>query len=121
MGILYCFIFLKIKRLLANLLKTSSEVILTLLKFIKKKFAVGLFVSILQENKVVTNKPAANFFLMNFDKTKISSDEAFDKLANERLILRKMFQYKIRNSLRFTIGNNKENEHFIKTINNILK
>ena len=77
--------------------------------------------SILEEIKITTNKPSANFFLMNFDNTKINSNEAFDKLANERLILRKMSQYKIPNSLRFTIGNNNENEHFIKTINNILK
>ena len=76
---------------------------------------------VLEKNNVVINKPSANFFLMNFDKTKISSDEAFDKLANERLILRKMSQYKIPNCLRLTIGNNQENEHFIKTINNILK
>jgi len=58
---------------------------------------------------------------MNFDNTKINSNEAFEKLANERLILRKLSQYKIPNSLRFTIGNKNENEHFIKTINNILK
>jgi len=77
--------------------------------------------SILEENKIITNKPSANFFLMNFDNTKINSDEVFDKLANERLILRKMSQYKMPNSLRFTIGNKNANEHFIKTINNILK
>jgi len=75
----------------------------------------------LEKNKIITNKPSANFFLMNFDKTKINSDEVFDKLANEGLILRKMSQYKIPNSLRLTIGNNNENEYFIKTINNILK
>jgi len=77
--------------------------------------------SILEENKIVANKPTANFFLMNFDKTKISSDEAFEKLAKERLILRKMAQYKIPNSLRLTIGNEKANEHFIQTIRSILK
>ena len=77
--------------------------------------------SILEEIKIITNKPSANFFLMNFDNTKINSNEAFEKLANERLILRKLSQYKIPNSLRFTIGNKNENEHFIKTINNILK
>ncbi len=56
---------------------------------------------------------------MNLDNAKIKSDEAFEKLANNRLILRKMLQYKIPNSLRFTIGNNKENEYFIKTIRSI--
>tara|TARA_X000001036_G_C20601850_1_gene775265 strand:- start:299 stop:1378 length:1080 start_codon:yes stop_codon:yes gene_type:complete len=77
--------------------------------------------SILKKNKIISNKPAANFFLMNFDKTKINSDIAFKKLANKRLILRKMEQYKIPNSLRLTIGNKKANELFIKTIESILK
>ena len=77
--------------------------------------------SILEENKILSNEPTANFFLINFDKTKISSNEAFQELAKERLILRKMEQYKISNSLRLTIGNEKANEHFIKTIRNILK
>ena len=57
---------------------------------------------------------------MNFDKTKINSDEAFFKLANKRLILRKMSQYKIPNSLRLTIGNAEANEHFIQSIEDIL-
>lgn len=77
--------------------------------------------SILEENKIIANKPTANFFLMNFDKTKINADEAFEKLAKERLILRKMEQYNITNSLRLTIGNEKANEHFIKTIKEICK
>jgi len=77
--------------------------------------------SVLEKNKIVTNKPSTNFFLMNFDKTKISSDEAFKKLAQEGLILRKMTQYKISNSLRLTIGNESANKHFIKTIEGILK
>jgi len=77
--------------------------------------------SILEENKIAANKPAANFFLMNFDKTKINSEMAYEQLAKERLILRKMVQYKISNSLRLTIGNTKANEHFIKTIRSILK
>jgi histidinol-phosphate aminotransferase len=75
----------------------------------------------LEKNKIITNKPTANFFLMNFDKTKINSDEAFEKLVNKRLILRKMEQYKIPNSLRLTVGNKQANEHFIQSIENILK
>jgi len=75
----------------------------------------------LKENKIVANNPTANFFLMNFDKTKINSDEAFEKLAKKRLILRKMDQYKISNSLRLTIGNEEENQYFIKTIKEIFK
>ena len=77
--------------------------------------------SILKDYNIKTNEPAVNFFLMNFDQTKINSDEAFEKLATDKLILRKMTQYKISNSLRLTIGNREANEHFIKSIGGILK
>ena len=77
--------------------------------------------SILKEYKIRTNEPTANFFLMNFDETKINSDEAFEKLASKRLILRKMTQYKIPNALRLTIGNEHANEHFIQSVGSIFK
>jgi len=77
--------------------------------------------SILKEYKIRTNEPTANFFLMNFDETKINSDEAFEKLATKRLILRKMTQYKIPNTLRLTIGNIEANEYFIQSIGSIFK
>ena len=77
--------------------------------------------SILKRYKIRTNEPTANFFLMNFDETKINSDEAFEKLANGSLLLRKMEQYKIPNALRLTIGNKKSNELFIECIRNIFK
>jgi len=77
--------------------------------------------SVLKKNNVEVNKPTANFFLINFNKTKINSNEVFNKLASKGLILRKMSQYKIPNSLRLTIGNKKANEHFIKSIESILK
>ena len=77
--------------------------------------------SVLKKFNIKTNEPTANFFLMNFDETKISSDEAFEKLAEKKLILRKMNQYKISNSLRLTIGNKEVNEHFIKSVGDIFK
>ena len=46
-AILYCVIFLKIRRLLANFSKASSELTSVSPKFIKKKFAEGPFVLIL--------------------------------------------------------------------------
>ena len=49
------------------------------------------------------------------------SEQVFEKLANNRFIVRKMEQYKISNSLRLTIGNEKINKSFIKTIGSILK
>ena len=77
--------------------------------------------SVLKELNIKTNEPTTNFFLMNFEKTKINSDEVFEKLAVEKLILRKMTQYKIPNTLRLTIGNKQVNEHFIKSVGSIFK
>ncbi len=77
--------------------------------------------SVLKEHNVKTNEPAVNFFLMNFDGAKINSDQAFEKLAADKLIVRKMTQYKISNSLRLTIGNKEANENFIKSMGSILK
>ena len=77
--------------------------------------------SVLKECKIKTNKPTANFFLMNFAGTQIDSDEVFEKLANKRLILRKMTQYKIPSALRVTIGNKEANEHFIQSVGSIFK
>ena len=77
--------------------------------------------SVLKECNIQTNEPTTNFFLMNFDETKINSDEAFEKLANDRLLLRKMMQYKIPNALRLTIGDKKSNELFVECIRSIFK
>ena len=77
--------------------------------------------SILQEYKIKTNQPSTNFFLMNFDDIKVSSEEVFEKLGNRGIILRDMKQYKLANTLRLTIGDKKANEYFIKLITKILK
>ena len=77
--------------------------------------------TVLKGLNIKTNETTANFFLMNFNKKKISSDKVFNKLANKKIILRKMNQYKISNSLRLTIGNKKDNEHFIKSIRSIFE
>jgi len=77
--------------------------------------------SVLKECNIQTNEPTTNFFLMNFDETKINSDEAFEKLANDRLLLRKMTQYKIPNALRLTIGDKESNELFVECIRSIFK
>jgi len=77
--------------------------------------------SVLKEFNIKTNEPTANFFLMNFDENKINSDEVFEKLADKKIILRKLTQYKIPNSLRLTIGNTEANEHFVKSLGSILK
>ena len=77
--------------------------------------------SVLKEHNIKTNQPTANFFLMNFNEVKINSDEAFEKLANHRLIVRKMTQYRIDETLRLTIGNKEANEHFIRSIGSVFK
>ena len=77
--------------------------------------------SMLKEYNIKTNEPTVNFFLMNFDETKINSEEVFEKLVADKLIVRKMTQYKIPNSLRLTIGNKEANENFIKSMGSILK
>ena len=77
--------------------------------------------SVLKKYNIKTNEPTANFFLINFDGTKINSNKAFKQLANKRLILRKMIQYKIPNALRLTVGNKKANEIFIKSLRSLFE
>jgi len=77
--------------------------------------------SVLKNFNIKTNEPTANFFLMHFNETKTNSEKAFKKLAAEKIILRKMTQYKISNALRLTIGDKEANEHFIKSLGRILK
>jgi len=77
--------------------------------------------SVLKEYNIQSNEPSANFFLMNFDEVNVNSDRAFEKLANNRLILRKMTQYKMPSALRITIGNEEANKHFIKSLESVFK
>ena len=77
--------------------------------------------SVLKEYNIKSNEPGTNFFLMNFDEMKIDSDKAFEKLANKRLILRKMTQYKMPSALRVTIGDKEANEHFIQSLGSVFK
>ena len=69
---------------------------------------------------IETNTSYANFLLVNFDKIRISSKKIFLKLAKSGILVRKMDIYKIKNSLRITIGNNSENKKFIKIIRKII-
>ena len=67
-----------------------------------------------------TNFSYGNFLLVNFDKIKGNSKKIFLKLAENGILVRKMDVYKIKNSLRITIGNNFENKKFIKTLRKII-
>ena len=69
---------------------------------------------------IETNFSYGNFLLVNFDKIRKNSKKIFLKLAKSGILVRKMEVYKIKNSLRITIGNNSENKKFIKIIRRII-
>ena len=69
---------------------------------------------------IETNSSYGNFLLINFNKIRRNSKKIFLKLAKSGILVRKMDVYKIKNSLRITIGNNSENKKFIKIIRKII-
>tara|TARA_B100000886_G_C20382222_1_gene474423 strand:+ start:248 stop:1330 length:1083 start_codon:yes stop_codon:yes gene_type:complete len=79
-----------------------------------------IFFQTFKKLNIQTNFGHANFMLINFDKVKKSSKQIFLKLANSGILVRKMDVYKIKNSLRVTIGNSKENKKFISEIKRVL-
>ena len=74
-----------------------------------------------KKNKIISNKPSANFFLLRFNNQKFSANYFFKKLIKKGIILRPMNTYGIPNGLRITIGDKKSNITFIKEIKKILK
>ena len=77
-----------------------------------------IFYKKLLEKKFKINMPCANFFLMNCDNLKFNSDEVFNIFLKHNILLRKMIAYGIKNSLRVSIGNDKENKKFLKILEN---
>ena len=69
---------------------------------------------------IETNKSFTNFLLINFDKVKKSSSKIFKLLANAGILVRKMDNYGIKNSLRVTIGKNDENKRFILKLKKVI-
>ena len=69
---------------------------------------------------IETNSSYGNFLLVNFNRIKVNSKKIFLKLAKSGILVRKMDVYKIKNSLRITIGNDTENKKFIKIIRKII-
>ena len=67
-----------------------------------------------------TNKTSVNFSLINFDKVKKTSKQVFYALAKAGILLRQMDVYSIKNSLRVTVGNTKENLKLIIELKKIL-
>ena len=74
---------------------------------------------VLYEIGVATNRTNVNFFLLNFDFVNQSASKVFNKLANSGILVRQMDVYGIKNSLRVTIGNSKENKIFIIVLRKI--
>ena len=73
----------------------------------------------LDEIGITTNRTNVNFFLLNFDYVNITANKVFNKLANSGILVRQMDVYGIKNSLRVTIGNSKENKKFISVLRKI--
>jgi len=79
-----------------------------------------IFYNTFKKLGIETNFSYANFLLINFDKIKKNSKNIFLKLAKSGIIVRAMDVYKIKNSLRVTIGTSSENKKFIKKLGEII-
>ena len=73
-----------------------------------------------QELDINTNKTSVNFLLINFDRVKKTSKQVFFALAKKGILLRQMDVYAIKNSLRVTIGSNRENLKLMSELKKIL-
>jgi len=78
------------------------------------------FYEIFKELNIHTNRTRVNFALISFDRVKKSSKQVFNALAKTGILLRQMDVYSIKNSLRVTVGNNKENLKLIIELKKIL-
>ena len=74
---------------------------------------------VIEEIGIAPNKTNVNFFLLNFDLVNLSASQVFNKLANSGILVRQMDVYNIKNSLRVTIGNKKENKKLISVLRKI--
>ena len=78
------------------------------------------FYDLFKKLNIHTNKTSVNFALINFDRVKKSSKQVFYALAKTGILLRQMDVYSIKNSLRVTVGSNKENLKLIVELKKIL-
>ena len=69
---------------------------------------------------IETNKSFTNFLLINFDKVKKNSSVIFKLLADAGILVRRMNNYGIKNSLRVTIGKNDENKKLILNLKKVI-
>ena len=75
----------------------------------------------LEEFDIYSNKISANFLLLNFNLCKLSATTFENKLERKGIILREMKTYGIKNHLRLTIGNIRENKLFLSETKKIFK
>jgi len=79
-----------------------------------------IFFSTFKKLNIHTNSSNVNFSLLNFDRAKKNSKQVFYALAKAGILVRQMNAYSIKNSLRVTIGNSKENLKLITELKKIL-
>ena len=75
----------------------------------------------LENYKIKTNKVSANFLLLDFDYCKYSAIRIKKSLEKKGILLRSLEAYKLKNKLRLTIGNTRENILLLKTLEKIFK
>ena len=79
-----------------------------------------IFYNTFKKLNIHTNETSVNFLLINFDRVKKTSRQVFSALAKRGILLRQMDIYSIKNSLRVTVGNSKENFKLINKLKKIL-
>ena len=75
----------------------------------------------LEKFNIKSNIVSGNFLLLNFNKCKMTASLIERKLMLKKILLRETRSYGIKNCLRFTIGDSKQNKLFIKSLNSIFK
>ena len=74
----------------------------------------------LNKYDIYSNKVSANFLLLSFAKCRFKAKYVYEKLKQRGIILRSMEHgYKIKNTLRLTIGSKTDNLKFMKEVENI--
>ena len=112
-----------------NVNKIAQECAVESLKdksFIKKSVKHNLdwakkIKKIMNSYNIQTNEIGPNFFLLDFKSCKLTASFVERNLEKSGIILREMNSYGIKNCLRLTIGNVKENILLIKQMKKIFK
>jgi len=96
-------------------------------KFVSRSIKHNIFYAsklkiLLNNYNINSNKVSANFLLLNFAKCKLKAKYFYEKLKKKGIILRSTEEgYKIKNTLRLTIGSKKENFRFMEATKSIFE